>query len=92
MTYFAVPYVAHIQAGQGAEAAAKHLSDLINHYGAQGWEYIRLEDVTTIVTTPATPGTPGNPGFLGCFATPSIPGTPTIHEETHYYMAVFKKA
>lgn len=87
MTYIAVPYVAHIRAGEGPEAAAKHLSTLINQYAADGWQYIRLENVTTIVTTPAQPG---NPGCMGCFG--STPPVPASHEQTNYYMAVFSKA
>jgi hypothetical protein len=51
---------------------------MINHHASQGMEYVRLESVETIVTTP------GNAGCFGIGATPAS-SVPTI-----VYMAVFK--
>ena len=78
MTYTVVPFTANIVRGQGATEAADQLSQMINHYAGQGLEYIRLESVETIVTTPA------NAGCFGIGATPAS-SVPTI-----LYMVVFK--
>lgn len=78
MNYTVVPFTANIVRGQGATEAADQLSQMINHYAAQGLQYIRLESVQTIVTTP---------GVAGCFGLGGIPASsvPTI-----VYMVVFK--
>jgi hypothetical protein len=85
MQYKVVPFTASIVRGQGAEAAAQQLAELINQNAGQGWEYVRLENVRTIITTPAVPG---NAGCLGIGATP---GTPASHDEAVVYMIVFRK-
>lgn len=59
MRYIVVPFVANIKIGQNADVVASQLNDLINHHTAQGWDYVRLEAVSTIVN---------NPGCLGCGA------------------------
>jgi len=78
MTYTVVPFTANIIKGQGANAAAEQLSKMVNHYAGQGMEYVRLESVSTIITTPAN---------AGCFGFGS---TPAVSEETVVYMVVFK--
>jgi hypothetical protein len=57
--FVVVPFVASINIGQGADVVAKQLAGLIEHYGNQGWEYQRLESVSTIIN---------NPGCMGCGA------------------------
>lgn len=79
MQYHVVPFTASIVTGQGAEAAAEQLSEMINHYSSQGWEYIRLESVSTIVT---------NPGNAGCAGFGAVPQSST---ETVVYMVVFRR-
>jgi hypothetical protein len=44
---------------------------MVNHYASQGLEYVRLESVETIITTPA------NAGCFGIGATPAS-SVPTI--------------
>ena len=78
MNYTVVPFTANIVRGQGATEAADQLSQMINHYASQGLEYVRLESVETIVTTP---------GVAGCFG---FGGTPAFSVPTIYYMVVFK--
>jgi hypothetical protein len=78
MTYTVVPFTANIIKGQGANAAAEQLSQMVNHYADQGMEYVRLESVSTIITTPAN---------AGCFG---FGGTPAMSEPTVVYMVVFK--
>jgi hypothetical protein len=78
MKYIVVPFTANIVKGQGANEAAEQLSEMINHYAGQGLEYVRLESVSTIVTSPAN---------AGCFG---IGGTPASSLETVVYMVVFK--
>ena len=79
MQYHVIPFTASIVSGQGADAAADQLSEMINHYSSQGWEYVRLESVSTIVTTP---------GNAGCAGFGGVPATST---ETVVYMVVFQK-
>lgn len=78
MQYTVVPFTANITRGQGTTEAAQQLEQMINHYAGQGWEYVRLESVSTIITTPA------NAGCLG------LGGTPATQTETVVYMVVFK--
>jgi len=51
---------------------------MINHYSSQGLEYVRLEGVNTIITTP---------GNAGCFGIGAMPAT---YEPVNLYMVVFK--
>lgn len=78
MNYTVVPFTANIVRGQGATEAADQLSQMINHYASQGLQYVRLESVSTIVTTPPV---------AGCFG---LGGTPPSSVETVVYMVVFK--
>lgn len=79
MQYDVVPFTANILKGQGAADAAQQLSQLVNQRAQAGWEYMRLESVSTIVTTPA------NAGCMG------IGATPATSVETVVYMAVFRQ-
>lgn len=79
MKYQVVPFTANIVAGQGENAAAMQLSQMINHYSSQNWEYVRLESVRTIVT---------RPGDAGCAGFGAIPATSM---ETVVYMVVFRQ-
>jgi len=78
LTYTVVPFTANIVRGQGATEAADQLSQMINHYSSQGLEYVRLEGVNTIITTP---------GNAGCFGIGAMPAT---YEPGNLYMVVFK--
>ena len=78
MQYTVVPFTANITRGQGSADAAQQLEQMINHYSQQGWEYVRLESVSTIITTPA------DSGCLGFGATAAS------HAETIVYMVVFQ--
>ena len=78
MNYTVVPFTANIVRGQGATEAADQLSQMINHYAGQGLDYVRLESVQTIVTTP---------GATGCFG---FGGTPTTSVPIFVYMVVFR--
>jgi hypothetical protein len=79
MHYDVVPFTANILKGQGSSDAAQQLSQLVNQRAQEGWEYMRLESVSTIVTTPA------NAGCMGFGATPAT------SIETVVYMAVFRQ-
>jgi len=79
MQYHVVPFTANIVRGQGGDAAATHMSDTVNHYAQQGWQYVRLENVRTIVT---------NPGSAGCIG---FGATPTTQDEVGVYMIVFQR-
>lgn len=78
MQYTVVPFTASITRGQGAAEAAQQLSQMINHQAQQDWEYVRLESVSTIITTP------GSAGCLGLGATPAT------QDQTNVYMVVFR--
>ena len=78
MTYTVVPFTANIVKGQGAAEAADQLSKMINYHADRGLEYVRLESVETIITTPAN---------AGCFG---IGATPATYEPVNLYMIVFK--
>lgn len=90
--YRVVPFVAKIVAGETSDVVAKQLADLINNFGSQGWNYLRLEEVTTIIYHPAVPGRPGSSGCFGLGAVPPTPGIPATQESAIYYMAVFTQA
>ena len=76
MEYKVVPFVASIDPKKGTSYHfAEKLESLIKNYNNQGWEYIRLEGVSTFVH-------PDN----GCFGFGSKPGYTTNRQ-----MVVFKK-
>jgi len=73
--YKVVPFVASIGSLDGSQQAADQLEQLIRHYTANGWEYVRLESVATFVA-----------GEKGCFGFGATPG-----RMTSYSMAVFRR-
>lgn len=75
MQYHVIPFVANIGMTQGAEAAAGQLQHLIDQLNAQGWEYVRLEELTTYIA-----------GSAGCFGIGAVPGT-----RRTVSLAVFRK-
>lgn len=76
MEYKVVPFVASIDPKKGtSEDVAKQLENLVKTYTTQGWEYVRLEGVSTFVH-------PEN----GCFGLAAKPGYTTTRQ-----MIVFKK-
>jgi hypothetical protein len=77
MRYKVVPFVATLQ-NKGATSlhSAQQLEQLINQYAAQGWDYVRVESVTTFIH-----------GENGCFGFGKTPGVTTAHQ-----MVVFSQS
>ncbi|MDC8002734.1 hypothetical protein POV27_01600 [Aureisphaera galaxeae] len=76
MEYKVVPFVASIDRAKNTQKqVAEQLEDLIQNQTNLGWEYVRLESVTSFV----------NP-INGCFGIGAQPGF-----TTHRQMAVFRK-
>lgn len=76
MEYKVVPFVATIkQQNESTTVVAKQLENLIEQYTDQGWKYIRLESVSTVVQ-------PDN----GCFGIGAKPAF-----MSSYQMVVFSK-
>ncbi|HEU4557692.1 MAG TPA: hypothetical protein VFS20_07575 [Longimicrobium sp.] len=64
MQYRVIPFTANIANNEGAGAAAGQLQNLIGQLGSEGWDYVRLEELTTYVA-----------GTDGCFGIGAVPGT-----------------
>jgi hypothetical protein len=75
MEYRVIPFTAKITNDQGAAAAASQLASLIATNAAEGWEYVRLEQVETHVA-----------GTAGCFGIGALPSS-TLSVS----MAVFRR-
>ena len=75
MMHKVVPFTASIGNTDDASAAAKQLESLILATASEGWEYVRLESVDTIVA-----------GQNGCFGFGATPPT-----SRSISMAVFRK-
>jgi hypothetical protein len=75
MNYKVVPFVAKITQNETTAAVAGQLQSIINQYAAEGWEYVRLENVETSVA-----------GTGGCFG---IGAKPAFN--TTFSMVVFKQ-
>ena len=76
MEYKVVPFVASIDHKNGtSNDVAQQLEELINQYSSQGWNYVRLEGVTTYVGPDK-----------GCFGFGGKPGYQTTRQ-----MIVFSK-
>lgn len=75
MNYKVVPFVAQITQKDTTATVAGQLQTLINEHSAQGWEYVRLENVETAVEPES-----------GCFGFGAKPGY-----RTSFKMVVFKK-
>jgi len=76
MEYKVVPFVASINQNKGkSNHVAGQLQEVIKHYGDQGWDYVRLESVSTFVYPDS-----------GCFGIGARPGYTTSKQ-----MIVFSK-
>lgn len=75
MQYRVIPFVARISSASGSSDVASQLETLIAGEGANGWEYMQLEQVSTHVM-----------GNSGCFGFGATPG-----HETSYSVVVFRK-
>ena len=64
MSYIVVPFVASIANNGTAADAAQQLQQLIQQHTANGYRYVRLEQVTTTVA-----------GTNGCFGLGATPAT-----------------
>ena len=73
MQYHVVPFTARITQKDTTAEVAKQLETLIQHYAAQGLEYVRLETVQTLVK-----------GSNGCFGLGATPDS-----MSYFRMAVF---
>ena len=73
--YKVVPFTASVGITEGAQQAATQLEALIHHYAQEGWDFVRLERVSTYIA--------GNNGCFGLGATPA--------RMTSYSMAVLRK-
>ena len=82
MKFKVVPFVAHLTQEETTTAVANQLDKLINDMSEQGWEYVRLENVDTVIK--------GKAGNEGCFGLGATPAEPDI--STSYMVAVFKKS
>jgi hypothetical protein len=85
MEYKVVHFIANIMASESESRAAKQLEDLINQNMRSGWNYVGLETLGTLVTTPAVPGE------KGCFGYGATPGTPASTRTEPVYVVVFSK-
>lgn len=77
MEYKVIPFVAsvNLKKGNSNNAVAEQLQDIIKHHANQGWNYVRLESVTTFVQPDS-----------GCFGLGAKPGYTTSRQ-----MVVFSK-
>ncbi|OEK09738.1 hypothetical protein A8C32_12440 [Flavivirga aquatica] len=76
MEYKVIPFVASIDSKKGNSThVANQLEEIIKHHSNQGWNYIRLESVSTFVQPNA-----------GCFGIGAKPGYTTSRQ-----MIVFNK-
>ena len=77
MNYKVIPFVPSLDhKNRSGEAAAVQLSNVINKHAEEGWEYVRLESVTSWVAPES-----------GCFGL----GTKAAAYTTSRQMIVFKK-
>lgn len=76
MEFKVLPFNAQLRRGDSADGAARQLQQLIDQQRAEGYEYVRLEEITTDVA--------GTNGCLGIGAKPGFVVTVSV--------AVFKKA
>jgi len=75
MEYKVLPFNASLKRKDTADVAARQLQQLIDQQRAQGYEYVRLEEITTCID--------GTNGCLGIGAKPSYIVTVSV--------AIFKK-
>lgn len=75
MEYKVVPFNASLRRKDSADEAARQLQALIDEQTAKGYEFVRLEEITTHVD-----------GTMGCFGIGAKPGFMVIVD-----VAVFRK-
>ncbi len=76
MEYKVLPFVASIDKNGTSENVANQLENLINTQAHQGWQYLRVESVTTFVQPEK-----------GCFGIGAQPGFTTARQ-----LVVFSKS
>lgn len=91
MKYQVVPFKANVSNTDGASVASGQLETLINEQVAKGWQYERLESLSTDIITPAVAGVPGKAGCAGIGYVPDKPGIPERRNTTEVYVAVFRR-
>ena len=69
MQYKVIPFVASIDQKNQPSSVAEQLEKIIAKYSADGWAYVRLESVTTLVA-----------GDNGCFGLGAKPGYNTSRQ------------
>lgn len=69
MEYKVVPFTATLnQQKETTSAVADQLEILIKRFNSQGWEYVRLESVSTYVQPdPGCFGLGGKPGYMAAY-------------------------
>lgn len=92
MNYKVIPFKADIVAGEGQSKAAGQLEQLINQQASDGWNFKRLENLQTTLTTPGRPFVPGTNGCMGFGAVPGTPAVPDRRDTFPIYVAVFERA
>jgi hypothetical protein len=68
MEYKAVPFTATITRNDTSGRVANQVQSIIDHYVAEGWEYMQMESVdTSVAPTGGCFGFGGQPGFTTSF-------------------------
>lgn len=70
MEYRAVPFDPSMTRENSVAGAAANLEALVSGQAAEGWEFLGLQNHSTVV--------PGSPGCFGFGATPPYPATMSI--------------
>lgn len=83
--YKVVPFTAQLNAGQGSDYAARQLEGLVNKHSGEGWSFLGLEALETLIVTPSVPGS------NGCVGIGAYPETPERRDSASAYVAVFQK-
>lgn len=91
MRYKVIPFNADMMRGEGTGKAAAQLEQLVNQQAQEGWRYLRLEAIETIVTTPGKPAVPGKNGCLGIGFDPGQPEIRPVQNAAQVYVAVFER-
>ena len=64
MEYKVIPFVASIDSKkENSTHVAEQLEEIIKHHSNQGWDYVRLESVSTFVQPESGCFGPGKPGY-----------------------------
>ena len=68
MEFIAVPFTANITRKDTSATVAKQVQSIIDHYVANGWEYMRMESVeTSVAPTKGCFGIGAQPSFTTSF-------------------------